>query len=300
MKSRFFTCPYYRSYRIEVTDGLSLSDYTFRITIFVSMLNLGQFLKNGYFINNHDMTFFSKVCIDFPRQIFLLSEWKEWQKTLDKLTGIKQSHYEKTPWLLVQAPSLYIPTITVTSVYFKGCGMGPWLVLVSPCSVVLINNATYQRETLPERPIRQPLSNLDIEQWSLCNRLITAFHPMAVNHLYYFWMPILFCCHQPIARRPLLYTQIAMSSKFFCIFTRHWMICHQFTLQNALPSIYHLVKASTHLLILLVSLSQGVPEELVTDLSVSMDFLSGFNLPISIRSSSTVCNFKHGLKTHMF
>ena len=57
------------------------------------------------------------------------------------------------------------------------------------------------------------------------------------------------------------------------------MICHQFTLQNALSSIYHLVKASAHLLTLLVSLSQGVQEELVIDLLVSMDLPSGINYP---------------------
>ena len=41
-------------------------------------------------LNSHDiiMVSFYKACIDIPRQI-LLSEWMEWPKTSNELTGIK-------------------------------------------------------------------------------------------------------------------------------------------------------------------------------------------------------------------
>ena len=40
--------------------------------------------------DSHDMIMvpFRKACTDFPRQLILLSEWMEWPKTFNELTGI--------------------------------------------------------------------------------------------------------------------------------------------------------------------------------------------------------------------
>ena len=45
-KSRFLTCPCHTIYRVEAV-GLYLSNYTFKIMIFVSMWNLGQFREKN-------------------------------------------------------------------------------------------------------------------------------------------------------------------------------------------------------------------------------------------------------------
>ena len=43
-------------------------------------------------LNSHDMIMvsFCKACIDFPRQIILLSERMEWPKTYNELTEIEK------------------------------------------------------------------------------------------------------------------------------------------------------------------------------------------------------------------
>ena len=45
-----FLCPCHKIYRLEAVR-LSLSNYTFEMTIFVSMWNWGQFVKKWYFFN---------------------------------------------------------------------------------------------------------------------------------------------------------------------------------------------------------------------------------------------------------
>ena len=47
-KSRFLTCQCHKIYRVEAV-GLKRSNYTFKITIFVSMWNLGQFREKLIF-----------------------------------------------------------------------------------------------------------------------------------------------------------------------------------------------------------------------------------------------------------
>ena len=48
----------------------------------------------------HDMIMvsFCKACIDFPRWIILLSEWMEWPKTFNELTGIKNPNIIVDVW----------------------------------------------------------------------------------------------------------------------------------------------------------------------------------------------------------
>ena len=48
MKSRFLTCPCRKIYKEEAV-GLSMFNNTFKITIFVSMWNLGPFRENLIF-----------------------------------------------------------------------------------------------------------------------------------------------------------------------------------------------------------------------------------------------------------
>ena len=48
LSSTLYTCPCHKMYR-EEAFGLALSNYTFEITIFMSMYNLGQFCKSLYF-----------------------------------------------------------------------------------------------------------------------------------------------------------------------------------------------------------------------------------------------------------
>ena len=50
-KSTFPSCSFHEIYRVEAF-GLSVNNYTFESTIYVSMWNLGQFLENWYFVNN--------------------------------------------------------------------------------------------------------------------------------------------------------------------------------------------------------------------------------------------------------
>ena len=52
IESRFFTCPCHKIYRVEAL-GLSLRNQLLKITIFVSMWNLGNFQKNDILSINH-------------------------------------------------------------------------------------------------------------------------------------------------------------------------------------------------------------------------------------------------------
>ena len=49
-KSRFLACPCLKIYRVEAV-GLSISNYTFKITISVCVI-WGHFIKKWYFVNN--------------------------------------------------------------------------------------------------------------------------------------------------------------------------------------------------------------------------------------------------------
>ena len=52
MKSTFLTCPCHKIYKDEAV-GLKSYNYTFKITIFVNVWNLVQFLENLIFFNNY-------------------------------------------------------------------------------------------------------------------------------------------------------------------------------------------------------------------------------------------------------
>ena len=51
MKSRFFICPWHKIYKVEAVIGLSLSNYTFKIKIFV-VVKFGAIREKLYFVNN--------------------------------------------------------------------------------------------------------------------------------------------------------------------------------------------------------------------------------------------------------
>ena len=80
-KSRFFKWPCHKIYRVE-----AVSNYTFKITIFVSMWNLEHFVKNWYFVNNLLIKKFEyknpsvymwhiKVCLSTAHNIAFLLNW---------------------------------------------------------------------------------------------------------------------------------------------------------------------------------------------------------------------------------